>query len=233
MFYGAVARKMGRFELADKGTIFLDEITEMPLSMQAKLLRVLQEKTFERVGGTESLHVDVRVVAATNRDPMECIKKGTFREDLYYRLNVIPIHLPPLRERKEDIPLLAKHFLEKFEPAQTKTEHIISAEAMELLSNYEWPGNIRELQNVIERAIIISQGYEIKPVHLPKEIQKLPKDAGSPVIRFPDEGISLELVEKELILKALEKSGGNQTRASQLLGITRSALLYRMQKHHI
>lgn len=233
-FTGAVARKLGRFELANHGTLFLDEITEMPLSMQVKLLQVLQEKQFERVGGTESIKVDVRVIAATNRDPMECIRKGTFREDLYYRLNVLPIHLPPLRERAEDIPLLVMHFLQKFNPSQ---EQFMSPEAMGLLTSYEWPGNIRELQNVIERAVILSQGHEIKAHHLPKEIQKT--DTGKSeasqglIINFPDQGISFDEVEKELILKALEKSGGNQTKAAQLLGITRSALLYRAQKYQI
>ncbi len=230
-FTGAVARKLGRFELADKGTIFLDEITEMPLSMQVKLLRVLQEKSFERVGGTETLHVDVRVVAATNRDIVKAMEQGRFREDLYYRLNVFQIHMPPLRERKEDIPLLAQHFVEKFRP--TYLVNKISPAAMELLVRYHWPGNIRELQNIIERAAIICQGNEILPEHLPKELLAAQKTVVGSVIDFPDQGISLEEVEKELILKALEKTGGNQTRAAQLLGITRSALLYRSQKHGI
>ncbi|ABO50519.1 two component, sigma54 specific, transcriptional regulator, Fis family [Desulforamulus reducens MI-1] len=233
-FTGAVARKLGRFELANQGTLFLDEITEMPLSMQVKLLRVLQEKEFERVGGTDSIKIDVRVIAATNRDPMECIRKGTFREDLFYRLNVLPIHLPPLRERTEDIPLLAMHFIKKFNPSQ---EQRMSPEAMGLLISYEWPGNIRELQNVIERSIILAQGNEIKPHHLPKEIQKLDEVKNETthglIINFPDDGISFDEVEKELILKALEKSNGNQTRAAQLLGITRSALLYRAQKYRL
>lgn len=230
-FTGATARKLGRFELADKGTIFLDEIAEMSLNMQAKLLRVLQEKSFERVGGTETISVDVRVIAATNRQLDQAIKQGLFREDLYYRLNVIHIHLPPLRERKEDIPLLAKHFLQKFGP----TYHVdkISPEAMELLCEYNWPGNIRELQNVIERSAIICQGTIIKPEHLPRELNTPRKFPAGAVINFPDSGISLEEVEKELILKALEKSGGNQTKAAQLLGITRSALLYRAQKYNI
>lgn len=233
-FTGAVARKLGRFELANEGTLFLDEITEMPLSMQVKLLRVLQEKVFERVGGTDSIKINVRVIAATNRDPLECIKNGTFREDLYYRLNVLPIHLPPLRDRKEDIPLLVMHFIKKFNPSQ---EQRMSPEAMGLLISYEWPGNIRELQNVIERSIILSQGNEIKPHHLPKEIQKVDntKIEANPrlIINFPEGGISFDEVEKELILLALEKSQGNQTKAAQLLGITRSALLYRAQKYQI
>ncbi|RYD06625.1 hypothetical protein N752_02850 [Desulforamulus aquiferis] len=233
-FTGAVARKLGRFELSNGGTLFLDEVTEMPLSMQVKLLRVIQERQFERVGGSESIKVDVRVIAATNRDPVECIKTGTLREDLYYRLNVLPIHLPPLRDRLDDIPLLVMHFLNKFNPGQ---EQPISPDAMGLLFSYNWPGNIRELQNIIERAVILSQGQEIKAHHLPKEIQKKdipPVEGGSDlIINFPEEGISLEGVEKELILKALEKSNGNQTKASQLLGITRSALLYRAQKYQI
>ncbi|AET67685.1 response regulator with CheY-like receiver, AAA-type ATPase, and DNA-binding domains [Desulfosporosinus orientis DSM 765] len=230
-FTGAVVRKIGRFELADKGTLFLDEVTEMPPSMQVKLLRVLQDRQFERVGGTESIKIDVRVIAATNRDPLDCVKKGTFREDLYYRLNVLPIHVPPLRQRIEDIPLLTMHFLQKFNPSQ---EQLISPETMEKLMTYEWPGNIRELQNVIERAIILSQGNDIKVHHLPNEIQKKENTAAQGLIlNFPDQGISFDNVEKELILKALEKSTGNQTKAAQLLGLTRSALLYRAQKYQI
>ena len=230
-FTGATARKLGRFELADKGTIFLDEIAEMSLNMQAKLLRVLQEKSFERVGGTETLSVDVRVIAATNRELGEAIKKGTFREDLFYRLNVIHIHLPPLRERKEDIPLLAKHFIQKY--GHVYQVEKISLEAMELLCNYHWPGNVRELQNIIERSAIICRGNEIEPEHLPRELYAPQRSSSDVVVDFPDSGISLEGLEKELILKALEKSGGNQTKAAQLLGITRSALLYRSQKHDI
>ncbi|WP_027365875.1 sigma-54-dependent transcriptional regulator [Desulfotruncus alcoholivorax] len=230
-FTGATSRKLGRFELADKGTIFLDEIAEMSMNMQAKLLRVLQEKTFERVGGTEILSVDVRVIAATNRQMDEAIKKGHFREDLFYRLNVIHIHLPPLRERKEDIPLLAEHFLQKF--GHTYQVSKISPEAMELLCKYHWPGNIRELQNVIERATIICRDNEIRPEHLPRDLYAAPKSTSDIIVEFPEQGLSLEKLEKELILKALEKSGGNQTKAAQLLGITRSALLYRSQKHNI
>ncbi|MHB8918696.1 MAG: sigma-54-dependent transcriptional regulator [Desulfocucumaceae bacterium] len=229
-FTGAVARKLGRFELADKGTIFLDEIAEMPSSMQVKLLRVLQEKSFERVGGTENLCVDVRIIAATNRDLASTIEKGQFREDLYYRLNVINIHLPPLRERKEDIPLLANYFLDKLRA--TYLVNKIDEEAMKMLCKYNWPGNIRELQNVLERAAIISHGNEITANDLPREFQANPaKTSGDKLISIPDSGISLEGLEKELIIKALEKSMGNQTRAAQLLGITRSALLYRIQKH--
>ncbi|KJS02107.1 MAG: Fis family transcriptional regulator [Peptococcaceae bacterium BRH_c4a] len=229
-FTGAVARKLGRFEMADRGTLFLDEITEMPLSMQVKLLRVLQEKSFERVGGNETLHVDVRIIAASNRDINSAIEKGLFREDLYYRLNVVHINLPPLRERKEDIPLLTSHFIEKLRP--TYLVNGISNGAMKLLMKYHWPGNIRELQNVLERAAIISHSNEITVEDLPKEFQIGPAKPGADmVVGLPEGGISLEDLEKELIIKALEKSKGNQTRAAQLLGITRSALLYRIQKH--
>lgn len=231
-FTGALQRKPGRFELAHNGTLFLDEIAEMPLNMQAKLLRVLQEKAFERVGGTETLKVDVRVIAATNRNLKEAMEKGQFREDLYYRLNVIQINMPALRDRKEDIPLLANHFLNKFAPGGKINR--ISPAAMQLLTRYHWPGNIRELQNVIERAVIICQGQEISPADLPKELLITSEQAARQnLITIPDGGISLEELEKELIIKALEKSGGNQTRAAQLLGITRSALLYRSQKHGI
>ena len=230
-FTGAINKKLGRFELAHKGTIFLDEIGDMPLSMQAKLLRVLQEKSFERVGGTETHKVDVRLIAATNRELTDAIRKGLFREDLYYRLNVIHIHLPPLRERKEDIPLLAEHFLNKL----GHTYHVekISPEAMEMICAYNWPGNIRELQNVIERSAIICRDGEILPFHLPPELQKPTKTVVGSIVRLPDEGISLEEVEKQLIMKALEKSKGNQTKAANLLGITRSALLYRTQKYGV
>lgn len=228
-FTGAAARKPGRFELADGGTIFLDEISELPVGMQAKLLRVLQEKSFERVGGTGALQVNVRIVAATNRDLKRAIEQGEFREDLFYRLNVVQIHLPPLRERRRDIPLLAMHFLNKMSanyPAKN-----ISGEAMKLLERHDWPGNIRELQNIIERAAIICRDDIIRPEHLPRELQQNKPAKKGIVLRFPEQGISLQQLEKELIAKALGASGGNQTKAAKLLGISRSALLYRLQKH--
>lgn len=230
-FTGANNRKLGRFELADQGTIFLDEISEMPYNMQAKLLRVLQERAFERVGGTETIEVDVRVIAATNAKLSKAIKQGLFREDLYYRLNVINIQLPPLRERKEDVPLLVSHMLQKFDKGQIK--HTIAPKTMELLCSYNWPGNIRELQNVLERALIICEDTEILPQHLPQEIQMVEPVQNGGEIDLPEDGVSLENVEKQLILKALQKTGGNQTRTAKLLGISRSALIYRMQKHHI
>ncbi|MEW5762547.1 MAG: sigma-54 dependent transcriptional regulator [Bacillota bacterium] len=230
-FTGATARKPGRFEMAARGTIFLDEVAEMSPAMQVKLLRVLQDKSFERVGGTETLRVDTRIIAATNRDLAASVREGSFRQDLYYRLNVFSIHLPPLRERREDIPLLADHFLRKMAPLYRPCT--LSREALDLLCRYDWPGNIRELQNVIERALILCQESEIKPAHLPKELQAAPARPPCPVVNLPDEGISLEEVEKMLILQALDKSRGNQTRAAQLLGITRATLLYRMQKYGI
>ncbi|AEG60287.1 sigma-54-dependent transcriptional regulator [Desulforamulus ruminis] len=229
-FTGASGKKKGRFEIADKGTLFLDEIGEMPISMQVKLLRVLQERCFERLGGTETIQVDVRVIAATNSELSSAITKGTFREDLYYRLNVMRISLPPLRSRKEDIPLLVNHFLGKFDPSRTKK---ISPEAMKILTRYNWPGNIRELQNAIERAMIVCQSTEIQPVHLPRELLDALKENTTPILNLPENGFSLEELEKYLIIKALEKHNYNQTRAAKYLGISRPTLLYRMQKYGI
>ena len=229
-FTGATSKKKGRFEIADKGTIFLDEIGEMPISMQAKLLRVLQERCFERVGGTETIHVDVRVIATTNRDLATAISNGTFREDLYYRLNVMRISMPPLKSRKEDIPLLVNHFLEKFDPTRNKK---ISSEALKVLTRYNWPGNIRELQNAIERALIVCQGAEIHPVHFPKELLNSFEETTTPVINLTEGGFSLEELEKHLIIKALEKHNNNQTKVAKYLGISRPTLLYRLKKYGI
>ncbi|TGE31549.1 sigma-54 dependent transcriptional regulator [Desulfosporosinus sp. Sb-LF] len=229
-FTGATSKKKGRFELADKGTIFLDESGEMPLSMQAKLLRVLQERCFERVGGTETIHVDVRVIATTNVDLTTAIANGAFREDLYYRLNVLHIIMPPLRSRKEDIPLLVNHFLEKFDPSRSKK---ISSESMKVLTRYNWPGNIRELQNAIERALIVCQGAEIKPVHFPKELLNNSEETITPVISLTEGGFSLEELEKHLIIKAMEKHNNNQTKVAKYLGISRPTLLYRLKKYGV
>jgi len=229
-FTGATSKKKGRFEIAHKSTILLDEIGEMPISMQAKLLRVLQERCFERVGGTETIHVDVRVIATTNIDIASAISNGDFREDLYYRLNVMQISIPPLRSRKEDIPLLVNHFLEKFDPSRSKK---ISSVAMKILTRYNWPGNIRELQNAIERALIVCQGAEIQPVHFPKELLNSLEETTTPVINLTVGGFSLEELEKHLIIKALEKHNYNQTKAAKYLGISRPTLLYRLQKYGI
>ncbi|MDR3586786.1 MAG: sigma-54 dependent transcriptional regulator [Desulfosporosinus sp.] len=229
-FTGATSKKKGRFELADKGTILLDESGEMPLSMQVKLLRVLQERCFERVGGTETIHVDVRVIATTNIDLIKAISNGSFREDLYYRLNVMHISMPPLRLRKEDIPLLVNHFLDKFDPSHNKK---ISSEAMKTLTRYNWPGNIRELQNVIERALIVCQSAEIQPTHFPKELLNSIEETTTSALNLSESGFSLQELEKHLIIKALENNNNNQTKAAKYLGITRPTLLYRLQKYGV
>ncbi len=223
-FTGAVARKRGRFELADKGTIFLDEIGEMSAAMQAKLLRVLEERGFIRVGGVDTITVDVRVVVATNRDLKEEIRRGGFREDLYFRLNVFPVNLPPLCERGEDVIELAKRFLE----IQGLPHPTLDKAIRERLLRYDWPGNIRELRNVIDRAVILSGGEPLTPDDFAIEIDDAP-------LEMPQSGAQtaggLEQAEKEMILQALEKSGGNKTEAARLLRISRRRLYSRMKVH--
>ncbi|RKY66051.1 MAG: hypothetical protein DRQ08_04065 [Candidatus Latescibacterota bacterium] len=219
-FTGANRRKVGHFEYADGGTIFLDEVGELPASVQAKLLRFLQERQFTRLGGVEPVRVDVRVIAATNRDLEREVREGRFREDLFYRLNVFPIELPPLRERREDIPLLVEHFLRQ----RNRPPDVVSPEAMEALLAYDWPGNVRELENVIERALILAGEGRITPDLLPFGRPK----AGAKV-ELPDEGVNLEEVERELITQALEKAGWNKAKAAKLLGITRRRLYSRME----
>ncbi|SNT16140.1 PEP-CTERM-box response regulator transcription factor [Anaerovirgula multivorans] len=230
-FTGASARKIGKFEKAHGGTILLDEIGELDLPMQVKLLRVLQEKEFERVGGSEKVKVDIRVIAATNRDLYKMVQEERFREDLYYRLNVIPIEIPPLRERKGDIPLLINYFLEKFSNEVGRKNMKIDEAAREKMVNYHWRGNIRELENVIERMIILAQDNIITKKNLPYEIGEEEKRELS--YSLPKEGVNIEELERELILQALERTEYNQTRAAQLLGMTRHTLLYRMDKHEI
>lgn len=228
-FTGAVRTKSGKFEMAAGGTLFLDEIAEIGNHVQVKLLRAVQEKSIERVGGLRLIETDVRLISATNRNIEEAMKAGDFREDLYYRLNVVRIDLPPLRERKSDIPLLARHFLDRKKRGPSPVG--LSGEAIEALLAYAWPGNIRELENCMERALIVSDGEEIRPEHLPFTASRGENDRRKAWIHFPEEGINLEETEKNLIEAALEKSGGNRTKAAALLGITRSALLYRMNKH--
>lgn len=238
-FTGATSRKLGRFERADGGTIFLDEIGEMPSAMQAKLLRVLQEKEIERIGGINTIKVDVRIIAATNRDLQEEVKAGRFREDLYYRLNVVRIHMPALRERKEDIPELVNYFMSRFSKELNKNGLEIAPETLDYLINYDWPGNIRELQNVIERAVILCQEPFLVPDLLPIEVlsAKITNESVNLATNsqfaatLPEEGIDLEQIEQDLIKQALARASGNQTQAAKLLGITRYTLIYRMEKY--
>ena len=233
-FTGAVGAKPGRFELAHGGTLFLDEIGEIPVEMQVKLLRVLQESEFERVGGIKTIKVDVRLVTATNRDLVQDISAGSFREDLYYRLNVVPIHIPPLRERREDIPLLVEHFLAKFNDRLKKQIDSVSADAISRLVSYHWPGNIRELENLMERTMLFCERSEIQVSDLPPEIGGLPpmSAAGSPNAASLKEAVRAETerVERELIQKALDETGGNVTQAARKLKISRKSLQTKMKE---
>jgi DNA-binding NtrC family response regulator len=213
------AKKMtrGRFELADGGTLLLDEISEMPLNLQSKLLRVIQEREFERIGSSETIAIDVRIVATSNRNLKECIAKGTFREDLFFRLNVIPIVLPPLNERLEDIPLLVNHFIEKYNSENKKTVGGLDEEAMALLMTYHWPGNVRELENLIERAVVTSSSGTLTDDDFPSDLSLGPLGDEMPGLKVP---MKLEEGSRYLILKTLEKFGGNKTKAAEALGIT-------------
>ena len=232
-FTGAMVNKQGLFEIADNGSMFLDEIGEMPVNLQVKLLRVLEHGTFRRLGGTTDITVDVRVVSATNKDLKEEIKGGRFREDLFYRLNVFPIHIPPLRERKEDIPLLVGHFLEK----ASKIPKRVSADAMRLLIDYPWKGNVRELENIIERVALLIDKQEITLSDLPLEITAVAGIAGETVDphEFPGNGVNLdgiiEEIEKKYILKALERTNGVKTEAAKLLNLTFRSFRHRLQKY--
>ena len=232
-FTGAYSDKAGLFEVAHRGTVFLDEISELPPLLQVKLLRVVQEKSFRRVGGAEDIRVDVRIISATNRNLADHVKSGMFREDLYYRLNVIPIHLPPLRERREDIPILTKHFIEKYSREFGKEIRTISAYALELLMQYPFPGNVRELENIIERSIALETSNIILPENLVLSSDGDPKDC-LPIPELPQTGLKLneELarIEKGLIEKALQKAGGSKAKAAELLGITDDSLYYRSEK---
>jgi DNA-binding NtrC family response regulator len=227
-FTGAVASKPGKFELADKGTLFLDEIGDVPPAIQVKLLRVLQEREFERLGGTRTLRVDVRLIAATNRDLREALEQGTFREDLYYRLNVVPIDIAPLRDRKEDIPELANLFMARFRSDSGKTIEGISREAMQTLENYHWPGNVRELQNIIERACALAKGKVLEAADIHLDLRPARSANGSE--NFLPPGMTLEKWEDEMIREALRRANGNKSQAARLLGLSRNALRYRLSK---
>jgi two-component system NtrC family response regulator len=225
-FTGAVARKLGRFEQASRGTLFLDEIGELPLSLQVKLLQAIEEKSFVRVGGRETLSVDVRIVAATNRELKEEVTAGKFREDLFYRLNIFPIELPPLRERREDILPLVDYFLTQAGAPPDK----ITVEARTALQHYLYPGNVRELEHLLERALIIAGADPVLAEHF--DFRPARGETGATLVpEIPEEGLSLEQLEKELIQKALEKARGNKSQAARLLGLTRRTLYSRMEKH--
>ena len=227
-FTGAVASKPGKFELADKGTLFLDEIGDVPPVTQVKLLRVLQEREFERLGGTRTVKVDVRLIAATNKDLRQALEQGTFREDLYYRLNVVPIDIAPLRERKEDIPDLVNLFISRFKGESGKPVEGITPDAMRILVNYHWPGNVRELQNIIERACALATGsvLESSDIHLDVRPAKAANGPGG----FLPEGMTLEQWEDEMVQEALRRANGNKSQAARLLGLSRNALRYRLSK---
>jgi DNA-binding NtrC family response regulator len=226
-FTDAVRDRSGKFVDADGGTLFLDEVGELPLELQPKLLRVLQEMEVEPVGG-QARQVDVRIIAATNQDVDTAIREGRFREDLYYRLSVIPIDLPPLRHRAEDIPLLIRHFLERFSHAAVPD---VTDAAMAALQAYPWPGNVRELQNAMERMVVLNQGDAIDLPHLPDKIRHQQSASRSTVVALPAEGYALEQIEREAVLQALERNGWNQTRAAAFLQIPRHTLIYRMEKY--
>ena len=230
-FTGAVSDRQGRFELANKGTLFLDEIGTMSLGLQTKLLRVLAERTFERVGGNQTIKVDVRVIAATNAPLRDMIREGAFREDLFYRLNVLPVTLPPLRDRREDIPLLVSHFLKKFAPEAPPQ---MSQGAMRALMSFEWPGNVRQLENAVERAVALSSGRgEIDVKDLLPDMETV-APASTPYVDLPDEGLDLNTylssLERDLIKRAIERTHGNRNKASELLHIKRTTLVEKMKR---
>ena len=231
-FTGAHAEKKGLFEIADKGTLFLDEIGEINVSMQAKLLRALQEKEVMHVGGTKPIKVDVRVLAATNRDLESMVKDGRFREDLYYRLNVIPINVPPLRQRRDDIQVLMDYFLTKHGSNAARPMKL-SPEAKKMILEYAWPGNVRQLESAIERALLLAEGDEITIEDLPVEIRSAAQSEGAGGFKLPPEGISFEDLERSLIIQAMEQTGWNITRASKLLGLSFRTMQYRLDKFGI
>ena len=238
-FTGADSNKKGLIEVAEKGTIFLDEIGEMSPVVQVKLLRVLQERKFRRLGGTEEIDADIRILAATNRDLTRMVSEGTFREDLFYRINVIPLRVPPLRERQEDIPLLAEHFVARFAEQMGKPVTGISGGAMSLLKQHGWPGNIRELENAMERAVALERTPMILPDSLPEQLNRVHTDApvASPAEAFPDAGFDLERhvqdIEREYIAEALRRAGGVKVKAAELLGMSFRSFRYYTKKYNL
>ncbi|MER3429102.1 MAG: DNA-binding response regulator [Pyrinomonas sp.] len=232
-FTGAHAEKKGLFEVANHGTLFLDEIGELDIGLQAKLLRALQEREIRRVGGTRPIKVDVRVVAATNRDLRAMVQDGRFRDDLYYRINVLSIDVPPLRERREDIPVLIDYFLRKHTRNTSRLVRGLTPEARRLMLDYSWPGNVRQLESAIERAILLSEGDQITVEDLPLEVRQEMRPTSEGIFKLPPEGISFEEVERDLILQAMERTDYNITKAAKLLGITFRTLQYRLEKFGI
>ncbi len=228
-FTGAARSHAGKFEQADGGTVFLDEIGDVPAAVQVKLLRVLQEREFERLGGAKTIAVDVRVIAATNQDLRAALEQGAFREDLYYRLNVVPINLPPLRDRKEDIPELVEHFLERFVADTGGRVKAVSPETLEKMRGYHWPGNVRELENIIQRAMVLSAGEILEPDDI--LLDRAPRRSGAgDAPEFLPEGMTLEQFEQEMIREAMRRADDNKSQAARLLGLTRNALRYRLSQ---
>ncbi|HYP09486.1 MAG TPA: sigma-54 dependent transcriptional regulator [Bryobacteraceae bacterium] len=229
-FTGAIANKVGKVEMADHGTLFLDEIGEMPVELQVKVLRVIQQREIEKVGAPAPMKVDVRIIAATHRDLRAMVEDGTFREDLYYRLAVIPLTLPPLRERPEDIPELVALFFRKFKEQMNRPELRLHASLMPYFMGYRWPGNVRELENILERLVVLSRGDEITVEDLPDFLRREKPALAALQLDLPPEGISLESVERELVYRSLQKANWNQTKAAEYLDISRKQLIYRMEK---
>jgi len=232
-FTGAHAEKKGLFEVADRGTLFLDEIAELDVGMQAKLLRALQERKIRRVGGTHEIVVDVRAVAATNRDLHAMVADGRFRDDLYYRINVLSIDVPPLRERRDDIPVLIDYFLKKHTRNTSRLVKGLTTESKRMMNDYGWPGNVRQLESAIERAILLCEGDMITPDDLPSELQQESRGTSAGAFKLPPEGISFEEVEKNLILQAMDQTDYNITKSAKLLGLTFRTLQYRLEKFGI
>jgi len=236
-FTNAIRTRIGRFELANGGTVFLDEIGDMSPNLQSKLLRVLQERQFERIGGVKTVKVDIRIIAATHEDLKVAVEQGKFRQDLYYRLNVIPIQVPPLRERKSDIPLLVHHFLNHFNRSKKRKIQGINNEALSRFLEYLWPGNVRELENIIERIVILTNNDSITVQDLPEKIQTLSLDEQAPLFEIPEEGISLDNAlnefEKKLILQALNKTGWIKNKAAQLLNLNRTTLIEKIKRQNL
>jgi two-component system response regulator HydG len=231
-FTGAIARKQGRFQLAHKSSIFLDEIAEMAPATQAKILRVLQEREFEPLGSTQTIKVDTRIIAATNRNLEEEIQQGRFREDLYYRLNVVTVEVPPLRQRREDIPVLADFFLKQYAEKNRRLIKGFTPRATDLLMRYDWPGNVRELENIIERSVIMARGETITPLEFPNDLQELDEELKATQIDLRP-GRSLKEVEKDMIIRTLEETGGNRTHAAKILGISRRTLQLKLKEYGI